>query len=169
MEKSTKVLLLIVIVLGLSFLLGLYLFVNKNKSTTEENKPDGTQTLQISQEPQKGELNYQEPQSTVEIGTKEVTKGTFEKVENGNIFVREGDKLTQIALTVDEIAVSCTTQDLSSATELDFNQITKVNVATPANLATFIPAQETVVVFTQQVEGVNQAHTVALDASKCTQ
>ena len=163
MEKSTKVLLLIVIVLGLSFLLGLYLFVNKNKSTTEENKPDGTQTLQISQEPQKGELNYQEPQSTVEIGTKEVTKGTFAKVENGNIFVREGDKLTQIALTVDEIAVSCTTQDLSSATELDFNQITKVN------LATFMPAQETVVVFTQQVEGINQAHTVALDASKCTQ
>ena len=167
-NNNTKILVVLASVLGIFFLAGIFMYFNRASTKPDQKILETTPTTEITGGPRKGELEYQEPQTKIEIGTEGVTKGTFEKVENGNIFVKEGDTLTQLPLTVDEIAVSCTTQDLSSATELDFDKVTKVNVATPANLATFIPANETVVVFSQIVDGVNRVHTVALDASKCS-
>ena len=169
MDKTNKLLIVIVFVLGVLFLLGLYLYISQGKPKSELKKVEEAPTIGITEGPKQGELDYQEPQTKIEIGTQGVTKGTFEKVEAGNIFLREGDTLIQFPLTSDEVAVSCTTQDLSSATELDFNLVTKVKVATPTGVADLIPAQEQVVVFAQVVEGVNTVHTVAMDASKCSE
>lgn len=165
MNKTNK--LLIVIILGVLFL-GLYLYISQRKPESELKKVEIAPTIQITQGAKQGELDYQEPQTKIEIGTQGVAKGTFEKIEAGNIFLRVGDTLTQFPLTNDEVALSCTTQDLSSVTELDFNQVTKVKVTTPAGIAALIPLQEPVVVFAQVVEGVNTVHTVAMAASKCS-
>ena len=165
MNKTNK---LLIIILGVLFLLGLYLYLRQGRPESELKKVEIAPANQITQGAKQGELDYQEPQTKIEIGTQGVTKGTFEKVEAGNIFLREADTLTQFPLTNDEVAVSCTTQDLSSVTELDFNQVTKVKVTTPTDIAALIPLQEPVVVFAQVVEGVNTVHTVAMAASKCS-
>ncbi|OGK14171.1 hypothetical protein A3I50_03525 [Candidatus Roizmanbacteria bacterium RIFCSPLOWO2_02_FULL_37_9] len=171
MNKSLIIIIIFLSVVGLS-LLGFYLF-SQNQIKPEQPIPEQTQTEEkvvdrFVENPEKGQLGYQEPQTKIEIGTQGVTKGTFEKIEDGNIFLRDGDTLTQLPLTTDEVAFDCTTQDLSSATELDFDQVTKVQVTTSSELQNLIPANENIVVFAQEVEGVNRAHTIAIDASKCS-
>ena len=170
MDKYLKVFIILAGVVGLS-LLGFYLFsqsrLKPGQSTPEQIKFDEKPVGEFVENPEKGDLGYQEPQTKIEIGTQGVTKGAFEKVEDGNIFLRAGDTLTHLPLTIDEVAFNCTTQDLSSATELDFNLVTKVQVSTPAELGNLIPANENLVVFAQDVEGVIRAHTIAMDASKC--
>lgn len=173
MDKSLKV--FIIVVGGAGLLLLGYYFLTQNQSglKSEQGMPgqikfEEKKAGEFVENPQKGDLGYQEPQTKIEIGTQGVTKGTFEKVENGNIFLRAGDTLTQLPLTIDEVALNCTTQDLAAATELDFNLVTKVQVSKPAELGNLIPANENLVVFAQDVEGVNRAHTIAMDASKCT-
>ena len=169
-QNSKTFLLVIVIILALVFtgLLFSYLRNSQRSNLTDTPATEESQTVDNDSGPLKGELNFQEPQTKIEIGTEGLTKGTFEKVEGENIFIRTSDdSITRLALTIDEIAVTCTTQDLSSATELDFNQVVKVEVTTPSGLTAFIPANETVVVIAQNVDTVNRVHTVALDANKC--
>lgn len=116
---------------------------------------------------QKGDLDYQEPDTTVTIGTKEVSRGRFEKVEEGSIFYEEEGVLTQVPLTADEVVLACTSQNLSSVNELDFDQVSVVNVVTPGEVGGQIPLNAPIVVFAQDVEGVFRAHTIAMSAAFC--
>lgn len=108
-----------------------------------------------------------ETQRTVKIGTREVSSGNFEKVEDGQIYYLDEGELTALPLTVDEIVLACTNQNLETATELDYDQIVKINIFTPDTIGDAIAANEFIVVFAADVEGVLRAHTVAIDASAC--
>lgn len=115
---------------------------------------------------EKGDIDYQEPVDTVVIETKEVSRGNFDRAEGGNIYFGEGT-LTELPLTIDEVALTCTTQNLASAAELDYNLVTKVVRTTAAEIGALISSGELIVVFASDVNGVFRAHTVALSASSC--
>jgi hypothetical protein len=117
--------------------------------------------------PGKGEVGYEEASTTVAIGTKEVSIGDFNKVEDGNIFYEENGTSTELPLTIDEVVLACTNQNLAGASELDYGQITSIYTMTPAELGGRIPQGEQIVVFTSDVDGILRAHTVAISASSC--
>lgn len=160
-----EVKILIVLVLLALGLGGVFLYQGRTQRQVSVQPQPAT----APQGPKKGEIGYEEPKTTVAIGTKEVSKGTFEKVEAGNIyFVSEGVTI-QLPLTVGEVVLSCTNQDLAGATELDYDQVTSVHIMNPETIGGRIPAQEPVVVFAADVSGVLRAHTVAIAASSCNQ
>ena len=173
-SQSYLVIIVIIFAVAMFSLLGIYL--NKKYSQNSQKQvvppttvPESNQQLDTQDTgPKKGQLNYQEPQTTVLIGTAGVTKGTFEKAENGEIYLStDVDVQTKLPLTLEEVVISCTKQDLSTATELDFNLVSKVNVFTADNLNPQIAVGTPVVLFAQNVEGVNRVHTVAMPESRC--
>ena len=166
MGKSIKLLIAVIIVAGVSLSL-LYLYLNKGTLFRRGEEVVPTPAVAFPTNPQKGQFGYEEPQTKVMIGSQGVTKGTFEKVEGGNIFLREGNTLTSLPLTLEEVVLSCTKQDLAVALELDFDQVTKVEISTPTEIGSLIPANEPVVTFAQDVAGTLRVHTVAMDSSKC--
>lgn len=116
---------------------------------------------------QKGEVGYQEPQTTVVIGTEAVAKGRFVKVENGDIFFEEEEVVTQIKLAENGVILACTYQDLAAATELDYDQISAIEELTPLEMGKQIPVDEPIVVFTSGKDAGFRAHTVAMNADYC--
>lgn len=159
MDKYTKLFIAVLLIVGFG-LGGIWLYNNIRRPAT-------TQTPQFPENPQKGDFGYQEEQTTVEIGTQGTAKATFNRVENGNIFINEGGEVKQYPLTVDEVVIACTSQDLEGAAELDYDAITKILISNPAEIGGKLPANEPVVVFSQDVEGVVRVHTVAMSAEKC--
>ncbi len=165
--RSLIILSLVVLAFG-----GLFLyFGNRGVGTQAPARlTDAPRTITRSDGiPQKGDLDYQEPDTTVTIGTKEVSRGRFEKVEGGSIFYEEEGVLTQVPLTADEVVLACTNQNLSSANVLDFDQVSVVNVVTPGEVGGRIPLNAPIVVFAQDVEGVFRAHTIAMSAAFCAE
>ncbi len=165
-----------VVFLSIAFATLTILYLNKNKASAPTNQNLSLTTVPsiinkptIPKGPRKGQKNYQEAVTQIAIGTEGVTKGMYQKVENGEIYIStNADIVTKLALSQDEVAITCTKQNLTSATELDFNQVTKVEVATPANLDSKIEQNESVVLFAQQIEGINRVHTIALPEESCS-
>lgn len=160
MNKNVK----LFVVMALVLLLGVgaaFVFLNFKKNEVEQQAPI------FPENPQKGDFGYRETKTTVSIGTDGIFKGTLEKIEAGDIFFNVGSDLVQYGLTVDEVVVSCTTQDLDSATELDYNLVTNIIVTNPDELGQYITAGDELVAFSDDVEGVLRVHTIAIDASKC--
>ena len=158
MDKYTKLFIAVVIIIGVS-LGGVWLFLNFRKTPSV--------VPQFPENPQKGDYGYQEEQTTVEIGTQGTSQVGFSKVENGKIFIYEDGNLKDYPLTVDDVVLACTSQDLEGATELDYNAITKIIISNPAEIGAKISVNEPVVVFSQEVDGVVRVHTVAMSADKC--
>jgi len=159
-----KTYLYLVIGLGVVLLAGVgYFLYTKSKSIAT---PAGKDVVDFGKA-KKGEVGYEEPNTKVTIGSKEVEKGTFEKVEAGKItFVNSGNTI-ELPLTIDEVIISCTDQELASATQLDYNQVVKVIPTTPDKIGDLIPPSEPIVVFSADVAGVLRAHTVAMASSAC--
>ena len=69
----------------------------------------------------------------------------------------------------DEVAVLCTPQDLTSATEVDYDQVSKVTVVAPGSVAELIQPDTAIVVFAQaDNSGVTRAHTIAMGEDACS-
>lgn len=169
MNSNSKMLVGLTVVLGLVFVFGLYSYFKKAPPKPEQKMVEEEKAPTVSQGPKKGELGYHEPNRTMKIGTAGLTRATFEKVENGDIFLNEGETLTKLPLTVDEVAVLCTPQDLATASEIDFKQVKKVKVVTPAGVAPLIKAQTSVVAFAQaDSAGVIRVHTIAMSDAECS-
>ncbi|OGM21490.1 hypothetical protein A2863_03670 [Candidatus Woesebacteria bacterium RIFCSPHIGHO2_01_FULL_38_9b] len=163
MDKYTKfflaTLLIVAVAIG-----GIWFYTNygnANRKTTQVQQPS------FPENPQKGDYGYKEEQTTVAIGTQGISKGSFVKVENGNIFVKVGTAQTQYPMTVDEVVLACTSQDLAAATELDYEQIARIKVTNAGEIGGLIPANQAIVVFAQDVEGTLRVHTVAMDVADC--
>jgi hypothetical protein len=153
------------VVLIATLVLGYFLY------RVSQGKKSSSSPAQVVQEDasEKGEIGYQEPTTTVQIGSEKVSGGSFSKVEDGKIFYEKDGVATSLPMTEDEVVLSCTNQDLNNAVELDYDQVTSVYVMTPAELGVRIPAGESIVVFADYVEEVLRAHTVAMAASSCDQ
>lgn len=165
MNKGTRILvsfLIILLFVGGSFALYRYLRLTKAPSV----QPTPGRQVASPTLTQAGQEKEEKIKKSV-IGTREVSRGTFQKVEGGIIFYTSNGTTSQLPLTADEVVLACTKQDLATATELIYSEITRVNILTPAQLGPKIPASETIVVFAQDVEGVFRAHTVAMAAESC--
>lgn len=167
-DQSSKTILMVavltVLVFGLFFVFG--------KRTKEGVPPETVRPTQrplpdISGTPEKGEIGYQEPDTTVEVGTKEVSDGNFDRVEGGKIYFGGALTLTELPLTSEEVSVACTTQSLSGIKELDYDLITKINIFSPSEVGEKIPEGEPIVVFATVVDGVLKAHTIVIASTSC--
>ena len=163
MDKSYK-LLLGVVTLVLVGLAGLYLYLRSGK----QMKPSST-TLQppVAETPltDQAEIGPQNEETTVTIGSQGVSRGSFDKVESGEIYFRGTSGITKLPLTIDEVVLACTDQDFADATELDFDQITKINIYNNQTIGDNLEVGDTIVVFATDVEGTLRAHTIALNNS----
>ena len=160
MNKNIKLILAVLLVLLAVFGM-IWLFLNFSKLNVK--KEIGL----FPENPAKGDYGYQETETLITIGTEGVSKGTFDSVEEGVINFVSGSEIVKYPLTEDEVILSCTTQNLALANELDFDLVTNVIISTPTDIGGLIPTEEYIVVFAQDVEGVMRVHTVAIDASKC--
>ena len=167
MSKYAKLLIVVVLVVGISLGAIYFLFYLKDNNSTKVTENYVPQSKDFENPQESGDLGYEEPQTKVAIGTEGVSKGVYSKVEGGNIFFDSNGAMTQLPLTVDEVVLACTDQNLDNATELDYNQVTKVNIYTPDTLGVNIPDGQTIVVFASDVEGTLRAHTVALASTSC--
>ena len=160
-KKQSFIIVVLVIVLIFGGI-GIYLLLSGRKpaQVTEDVPTIGQQ---------RGDIGFVEPTTTVKIGTKEVSKGNFQKVEGGLIYYEEAGTVSTLPLTVDEIAVNCTDQPLATATELDYTQIKKVQVYNSETIIGKIPENEPIVVFAAMVGDALTAHTVALATASCPQ
>src|SRR3990170_2299830 len=157
--KSMKPL-LVVVAIAVTLVGGFLALRAGKKSSEKEMSPIPTSG------PAKGEVGYQEPTHTATIGTKEVAGGAFEQIADGKIYYSDSGVSTAIQMT-DEVVLACTTQDLASANELDFNLITKINPMTPSEMAGKIPAATPIVIFSSSSAGTFKAHTVAVANDLC--
>jgi hypothetical protein len=141
---------------------GLYLYLRRSQQVY---KPQQETTEEA---PQKGDVGYNEEKTTVEVGSKDVMRGTFNRIENGKLYLAQESGLNiEVPLTEDDVVLACSSEDLSVISELDFNYFKKVLVYTPAEIGSHIPDGETIIVFTGDVNGEIRAHTIAIDATKC--
>lgn len=161
-DKKQKTIILILLLVLIVGVLAIF-FLQNNRKTSQVGEVVPTAG------PQRGDIGFVEPTTTVKIGSKEVSKGNFQKVEGGLIYYEEAGVVSTLPLTVDEIAVNCTDQPLATATELDYTQIKKVQVYNSETIVGKIPVNEPIVVFAALVEDVLTAHTVALATSSCPQ
>ena len=168
-KNRSNFLIILVIVLAVSLGGGLYFYYsNKNQKEQPIVSQEPTAENPIPTEgPKKGELDYQETETKIEIGTGGLSKGTYERIENNNIFIRNGDTLTQYPLTTDEFNIQCTTQDLTSANELDYDLINNVKIASAATANRYLTEDENIVLLSQNVNGVITAHTAFKNSSNC--
>lgn len=113
-----------------------------------------------------GEVGYQEPKSKTAVGSKEVSRGIFEKVEGGKLYYTEGGVQTVIPLT-SEVAIQCTGQELENIAEYDYNQVAKVRIVVPGEVADIVTADQPIVVLATKEGEVFRANTVAVAADKC--
>jgi len=175
-NKSKSMLLPVVIFLALAFsLLLFFYFRDKNQQASPGGITNLTDEMGKVEEsgtdegPQKGDIGYREPVRTVKIGTSGVTRAAFEKVEAGSIFINENGDSISYQMPSDEVAVLCTPQDLTSATEVDYDQVSKVTVVAPGSVAELIQPDTAIVVFAQaDNSGVTRAHTIAMGEDACS-
>lgn len=99
------------------------------------------------------------------IGTREVSRGDFKKVEEGNIYY--GEYL--LPLTPEQIALVCTSQNLTTAEAVDYNLVTDVKALTPDTVMDNIRKGEQIAVFAEDIETVLTVHTIAVSSASCPQ
>lgn len=102
-----------------------------------------------------------------QIGTENVVAGVFVDSNNGELNYSVGLQTYKLPLALENVSVMCTTQNLQSIKELDFNMIVDVIISTPSEVATHIPKGEGIVIFADKVNEVLRAHTIAVSAEAC--
>lgn len=156
-QKLTVIVLVLILVAGV--ITGYY-FLTKGKSSNLRST-----SVPVS----KTEDNAPKPTTTVKIGSKEVSKGDFQKVQDGYVYYKNSGETLSLPLTEKEVAVNCTDQSLDDAKELDYTQIKNVLLYTPETIVGKIKENEPIVVFAAWVDGTLRAHTIALKTSGCPQ
>ena len=160
-KKQSFIIVVLVIVLILGGI-GIYLLLSGRK-------PAQVTEVVPTVGPQRGDIGFVEPTTTVKIGSKEVSKGNFQKIEGGVIYYEDAGVVNTLPLTTDEIAVNCTDQSLDTATELDYKLIKKVKVYSSGTIIGKVPENEPIVVFAAMVGDTLTAHTIALATASCPQ
>ena len=97
------------------------------------------------------------------IGTKEVSRELFKMVENGMIYYGE----YILPLTEDQVALVCTSQELSSDAAVDYRLATDVKALTPETIMENIRIGEPVIVLANDDSGTLTAHTLVISSSSC--
>lgn len=97
------------------------------------------------------------------IGTKEVSRELFKKVENGSIYY--GDYI--LPLTEDQVALVCTSQDLASEDAVDYRLATDVKALTPDTVMDNVRKGEPVIVLANDDSGILTAHTLVISSASC--
>jgi len=175
MGKDTKILPIISITAFICTVLFIVFITSATKKEEKVQAPLDSQPREISNEVDfditPSDEQFDEKEAVVrraKIGTKEVSKGLFVKIENGAVFYQNEGITYTMALKDGDVVLACTNQDLNAATTLDYYEITKINVYSREELASNIPVNEMIAVFAEeQEEGGHKAHSIAIDASKC--
>lgn len=106
--------------------------------------------------------------AVVGVDNKEVSKGAFEKVESAEIYFQDDrGKSLKLPLAGEELSFMCTSQELDTAQEIDFDQVSRVEVIGPTFLSQKIAQDTPVMILANAVDGVFQAHTVVANAQDC--
>lgn len=166
MDKYVKLFIVVAVLVVLS-LAGLFIYLRRPKMTQKTADVERQQSQEFPENPEQGDLGYEEPDATVDIGTEGISKATFDRVEAGNIFVREGGEVVQYPLTTDEVVLACTDQEITTATDVNYDQIVRIKISTPDEIGSLIPTSEPVILDSDPVDGVDRVHTVAIASAKC--
>lgn len=158
-KSITTLILLVVLIVGL---VGIYLLLsNKGKIGFGGKTPVPTAS-QVSEK-------VIAPTAATKIGSKEISKAQFRKIEGGKIFYEENGEVISVALNKEGVTLNCTNQPLNSATVIDNTQIKRIKFYTPETIVGIIPQNETVIVFTTMVGDTLTAHTIAMKTASCPQ
>lgn len=164
-----KIVLIVILVLFL-IIIGVVTYLllsNKDEEKVTTSSPYFSDTVQFSDNPNRGDPGYKEQNKTVVIGTEGTYKGNFDKVADGKIYFNDKGFTSEIPLNKDEVAVQCTTQSLIDTVDVDLTKIVRIKGLSPDALGTSIPQGEPIVVFVSTVGTGVQAHTILMDSSKC--
>ena len=132
----------------------------------KKTKPSAVEAPVVQQQVKKGDIGYSEPETKTAVGTREVSGGTFEKLEAGKLFYTDGGVQTAIPVT-DEVAIQCTNQNLVGIKEYDYNEVVKVKIVAPSEVGGIITAGQPIVVLAAKEGAEFKANTVAVAADKC--
>jgi hypothetical protein len=175
MGKDTKILLAI----SLTALICAVLFIVFIRSTTKkeeneqvliETKLRGFEPDKLAPKPTSSPEGKSETGavSKVAIGSREVSNGTFRKVENGILFYKIEETVFSVSLNETEVVLACTEQNLDNVDKLDYDQISEVFVYSSLEIADNIQNDTSIVVFAEEMEdGKFKVHTIALNTSDC--
>ena len=174
MGKDTRILLVISVTALVTTALFVVFIKNSTKNESEVVLLDDIPrniTETVSDETEEEDVVEDASRSGVRsaiIGSKEVSKGNYQKIENGMIYYKNGDVVYTAVLNAEDVVLVCTKQELVNADELDYTKITKIKVLSHTELSAKLPLNEMIVVFAEeQEEGGHKAHSIAIDASKC--
>ncbi|KKQ36781.1 MAG: hypothetical protein US53_C0037G0004 [Candidatus Woesebacteria bacterium GW2011_GWA1_37_7] len=161
MKQLIVVLAVVIVVLG-----GIYFFLTRDRM--EKNRLVDVVQPEISG-PQKGEKGYNETETRVTVGTKEVQAGGFDRVEAGKIYYKTNDGFTiESELTSDQVVLSCYTGELSGVGQIDYAYVTDVKVYTPGTIgAVILRGEPMVALASADATGSYKTNTIVIDASKC--
>ena len=108
------------------------------------------------------------PPSQMVIGTKEVTRGRFLKVEDNSLFLDQSDSTVRYSLT-DEVVLACTDQQFTEAAVLDTDQVQAIQVLPQNALSTKLDPGLQLVALASRAVGPFRVHAVAVPLSVCPQ
>jgi hypothetical protein len=176
MSKDSKILLIIF----LTALVTVVLFVVFIRSATKKERETSI-TAEIEQREFVPDELAQKPTgspegksetgsvSKVVVGSKEVSNGLFRKVENGILYYEIDETVYTTTLNETDVVLACTEQNLESVDTLDYDQISEVFVYSSSEISDKIQSDAPIVVFAEEMEdGEFKVHTIALNASNCT-
>ncbi len=163
--NSKKIILSIVLgLVVIAAVAGGYMLYNKQTLKLSNKTND---VVKIPNNPKKGDVGYQEKQTTLQADNKDKFASLFVKVEDNKITIKKGEEYQEYPLT-EEIAVQCTTQPLVDAKSVNLDLVTKVNVLSPEQIGATIAA-DTPVFLIGSVSGdkLSEVHTLLVPASSC--
>ena len=156
------------VLVGAAVLAAVYFFGGVREIEEDFSQAETPRQLE-GQVPQPATGQGQETGPTVApiaVGTEKVALATFQGVIGGELNYAIGIQAQKLPLT-DEVSIMCTTQNLGGVVELDLNSVKEVIISSPGELSSQIAVGEQMVIFSEDVDGVITAHTLAVDAETC--
>ena len=161
-DKKTQKVLIPLIIAGIITLF-IFAFVFVFFRSQNEQKP----SVDESMTPEKVEEITKDHNSIVDVGGQDIKAGKFISAQGGNLTFQISGGNEEVPLTEDDVVISCSDQDLTDSSKLDFDQITKVNIFRPDEIGDKLKSGESIVVFTADVNGTRRAHTIVVPNSLC--
>lgn len=165
MKKNKSVLIGIVsLVVLVGLVIGVYLYFKNEDSLIDNETSD---LVDFKNNPKKGEPGYIEKDSVRSEDGSVVYKGGFEKVDGGKIFLKSADTVTELHLSLEEIAIQCSPEDLEKISGYDLHKIVGVKLMIPERIQSIIPRGTPVFLFASRLDESVVIHTVVVPQALC--
>jgi len=162
--KKKNELLVLVSLIGILVLVGIagyYIMSTTGRSKTSESQEPDVVTDSTSET----DINTPEYVNQFDASTTKLRSGSFEKIENGRIYIRDRSFTIDFPLN-NEIIIVCSQKELTTITENEYGN-SEVIVRGPEGLNEFITSGEFILAFTQELGSTPTIHTIYVPSTSC--